>query len=80
MKEKYLQILSLLLVIFYGASIAWLYWAEPTSLEDVTVKAKETIETATTKSEVIIGTYEVDAEKFNQGWQAFRQDNFNTGA
>ena len=76
MKEKYLQILSLLLVVFYGAFIAWLYWAEPTSLEDVTVKAKETIETATTKSEVIIGTYEVDAEKFNQGLQAFRQDNF----
>ena len=76
MKEKYLQILSLLLVVFYGGFIAWLYWAEPTSLEDVTVKAKETIETATTKSEVIIGTYEVDAEKFNQGLQAFRQDNF----
>lgn len=76
MKEKYLQIFSLLLVVFYGAFIAWLYWAEPTSLEDVTVKAKETIETATTKSEVIIGTYEVDAEKFNQGLQAFRQDNF----
>lgn len=76
MKEKYLQIFSLLIVVFYGALIAWLYWAEPTSLEDVTVKAKETIETATTKSEVIIGTYEVDREKFNQGLQAFRQDNF----
>ena len=76
MKEKYLQIFSLVLVVFYGAFIAWLYWAEPTSLEDVTVKAKETIETATTKSEVIIGTYEVDAEKFNQGLQAFRNENF----
>jgi hypothetical protein len=76
MKEKYLQIFSLLIVVFYGAFIAWLYWAEPTSLEDVTVKAKETIETATTKSEVIIGTYKVDAEKFNQGLEAFRQDNF----
>jgi len=76
MKEKYLQFLSLVLVGFLGAFIAWLYWAEPTSLEDVTIKAKETIETATTKSEVIIGIYEVDAEKFNQGLQAFRQDNF----
>lgn len=76
MKEKYLQILSLILVGFYGALIAWLYWAEPISLEDVTIKAKETIEIATTKSEVIIGTYEVDAEKFNQGLQAFRNDNF----
>ncbi len=76
MKEKYLQIFSLVLVLFFGGFIAWLYWAEPKSFEDVTVKAKETIETATTKSEVIIGIYEVDAEKFNQGLQAFRQDNF----
>ena len=76
MKEKYLQILSLVLVIFYGAIIAWLYWAEPKSLEDVSIKAKETIETATTKGQVAIGIYEVDAEKFNQGLQAFRNENF----
>lgn len=76
MKQKYLQIFSLVLVFFYGAFIAWLYWAEPKSFEDVSIKAKETIETATTKGEVFIGVYEVDAEKFSQGLQAFRQDNF----
>ncbi len=76
MKEKYLQILSLVLVGFYGAFIAWLYWAEPKSLEDVSIKAKETIETATTKGQVVLGIYEVDAEKFNQGLQAFRNENF----
>lgn len=76
MKEKYLQIFSLFLAAFYGGFIIWLYWAEPTSFEDVSIKAKETIETATTKGQVVIGTYEVDAEKFNQGLQAFRNDNF----
>lgn len=76
MKEKYLQIFSLVLVTFYGAFIAWLYWAEPKSLEEVSIKAKETIETATTKGQIVIGTYEVDQEKFNEGLQAFRSDNF----
>ena len=76
MKEKYLQIFSLLTVFFFGGFIAWMYWAEPKSLGDVSIKAKETIETATTKGQVIIGTYEVDSEKFDQGLQAFRSDNF----
>lgn len=76
MKEKYLQILSLLITVFYGFFIVWLYWAAPQNLEDVSIKARETIETATTRGEVIIGTYEVDKEKFQQGLQAFRSDNF----
>jgi hypothetical protein len=76
MKTKYLQIFSLLLTIFYGFFILWLYWAEPKNLEDFSIKAKETIESATTKGEIIIGTYEVDKEKFAQGLQAFRSDNF----
>lgn len=76
MKTKYLQIFSLLLTIFYSFFIFWLYWAEPKNLEDVSVKAKETIESATTKGEIIIGAYEVDKEKFAQGLQAFRSDNF----
>ena len=76
MKEKYLQILSLLITVFYGFFVVWLYWAAPQNLEDVSVKARETIESAATKSEIIIGTYEVDREKFDQGLQAFRSDNF----
>ncbi|CAN5641280.1 hypothetical protein BH20ACI4_BH20ACI4_25240 [soil metagenome] len=76
MKKSYIQIFSLLLVAFYGLFVAWLYWAEPKSLGEVSVKAKETVENVTTKGQVVIGTYEVDQTKFNEGLQAFRADNF----
>jgi hypothetical protein len=75
-KKKYIQIFSLLLVAFYGVSVAWLYWAEPKTLGEVSVKAKETVENVTTKGQVVIGTYEIDQQKFNEGLQAFRADNF----
>ncbi|MEO6588056.1 MAG: hypothetical protein ABIP06_01900 [Pyrinomonadaceae bacterium] len=76
MKKSYIQIFSILLVAIYGASVAWLYWAEPKSLGEVSVKAKETVENVTTRGQVVIGTYEVDQAKFNEGLQAFRADNF----
>ena len=76
MKKKTIQIFSILLVAIYGLFVAWLYWAEPKSLGEVTVKAKETVENVTTKGQVIVGTYEVDQTKFNEGLTAFRADNF----
>lgn len=76
MKEKYIQILSLLLVACYGFFVAWLYWAAPKNLEEVSIKVKETIETAATKGQIITGTYEVDAQKYADGLKAFRADNF----
>ena len=76
MKEKHFQILSLVLIAFYGVLVVWLYWAAPKNLEDVSVKAKETIENAATTGEIIIGTYEVDKVKFDEGLRAFRADNF----
>jgi hypothetical protein len=76
MKEKHIQILGLILTVIYGFFVAWLYWAEPKNLEDVSTKAKETIENTTTKGQIIIGTYEVDAAKFGDGLKAFRADNF----
>ena len=76
MKEKYIQILSISMTLVYTFFVVWLYWAAPVSIEDVTVKAKETIETATTKAQVITNTYEVDQLKYNEGLQAFRTDNF----
>lgn len=76
MKEKYLQILSLVLIAFYGIFVVWLYWAEPRTFEEVSAKAKQTIETASTKTEVVLGTYEVNKEKFDEGLKAFRADNF----
>lgn len=76
MKEKYLQIFSVAMIISFGFFIIWLYWAAPKNLEEVSVKAQTTIENVTTKAQVITNTYEVDQTKFNEGLQAFRQDNF----
>jgi len=76
MKEKYIHILSLILVAFYGIFVVWLYWAEPKNLEEASIKARETIENATTKGQVITGTYKVDEMKFNEGLKAFQADNF----
>ena len=76
MKEKHIQFFGVILTVTYGLFIAWLYVAEPKTLEEVSVKAKETIETATTKGEIIVGTYEVDRAKFGEGLTAFRQGNF----
>ena len=76
MKEKHIQILGIFLTVVYGFVIVWLYWAAPKNLEEVSTKAKETIENTTTKGQVMIGTYEVDAAKFGDGLKAFRAGNF----
>ncbi|CAN5277139.1 hypothetical protein BH10ACI1_BH10ACI1_08020 [soil metagenome] len=76
MKEKYLQILSLVLIAVYGLFVVWLYWAAPKNLEEVSVKAKETIENAATTGEIITGTYKIDQAKFDEALKAFRADNF----
>lgn len=76
MKEKYIQVLGIVLTFIYAVFIAFLYVAEPKSLEEVSTKAMTTIETAATKGQVVIGTYEIDQAKFNEGLQAFRQDHF----
>ena len=76
MKERYIQILGVVLTAAYGVFIAFLYAAEPRSIGDISLKARSTIENVATKGQVVIGTYEVDAAKFGQGVQAFRADNF----
>ncbi len=76
MKEKYIQVSGIILVLLYGIFIVFLYAAEPRSLEDISIKARSTVENALTKGQVITGTYEIDQAKFNTGLQAFRQDNF----
>jgi hypothetical protein len=76
MNEKHIQILSIFLTAFYTLFIAWLYWVEPKSLEEVPTKAQTTIENVTTKTQVAIGAYEIDQANFDEGLRAFRQDNF----
>lgn len=76
MKEKYIQALGILMTALYAVFVVFLYWAEPKTLEEVSAKAKTTIENVSTKGQVIIGTYEIDQAKFEEGLAAFRQDNF----
>ena len=76
MKEKYIQILGIAVMAGYGLFVAFLYAAEPRSLEDLTAKAVETVQNAATKGQVITGTYEIDRAKLDQGLAAFRQENY----
>lgn len=76
MKEKYIQALGILMTVVYAVFVVFLYWAEPKTLEEVSTKAKTTIENVSTRGQVIIGTYEIDQLRFDEGLAAFRQDNF----
>jgi len=76
MNEKYIQILGVALAFIYGAFVIFLYAAEPRSIEEISIKARSTVENAVTKGQVMTGTYEVDQAKFNDGIAAFRQNNF----
>lgn len=76
MKQKHIQLLGIILTAIYAVLIAWLYWAEPKNLAEVSTKAQTTIENVTTKGQIVIGTYEVDKAKFAEGLNAFRQANF----
>lgn len=76
MKEKHIQIFGVVLTVVYGLFIAWLYAAAPKNFGEVQAKAAATIETAATKGEVLIGAYEIDRAKFDEGLTAFRQNNF----
>lgn len=60
----------------YTLLVVFLYWAEPKSLTEVPARAISTIENAATKGQVLIGTYEIDRARFDEGLAAFRQDNF----
>jgi hypothetical protein len=75
-KQSYIQIAGVLFSIVFGVFIIFLYAAEPRSLEEVSLKARTTIDSLATKGQVAIGTYEVDAQLFAQALAAFRSDNF----
>lgn len=76
MKEKHIQILGVVMTAVYGVFIAWLYLVEPKSFEELPTKAQATIENVSVKTQVIVGAYEVDKAKFDDGLNAFRRDNF----
>lgn len=76
MKEKYIQIIGLAVTAIYGVFVLFLYAAEPRSIEEISFKARSTVENVVTKGQVMTGTYEIDRERFDEGLRAFRQDNF----
>jgi hypothetical protein len=76
MNERYIQILGLTAMVLYGAFVVFLYAAEPRSLEEISIKAKNTLEDAVTKGQVVAGTYQIDEAALNAGLTAFRQDKF----
>ena len=76
MKEKHIQISGIILAMLYAAFITWLYWAEPKDLLEVSTKAQTTIENVTTKTQVAIGTYEIDKAKFEDGLMYFYKENY----
>ena len=57
MNEKYIQILGLAVTFVYGTFVVFLYAAEPRSIEEISSKAKSTVEGAVTKGQVVTGTY-----------------------
>ena len=75
MNERHIQTTGIILTALLGLFVLWVYWAAPKSVADVTVKARETFEQAANEARAATGTYEVDAEKFRQGLNAFRAEN-----
>ena len=76
MKERYIQILGIVIVCVYGLFVVVLYAAAPRSIADIPSAAKATIESAATAGSVITGTYEVDASRFSEGMNAFNSENY----
>jgi hypothetical protein len=75
-KEKNIQISGIALTALGGVLVAWLYLVEPKTLADLPQKVQTTIENIGTKTQVAVGTYEVDKMLFDEGLRAFRQNNF----
>lgn len=65
MNQKYIQIISIILTVAGFAFITFLYWTEPRSLAEVT-----------SKGQVVLGTYEINKNEFDEGLASFRKDAF----
>ena len=65
MNTKYIQILGIVLTIAGLIFVGFLYGTEPRSLAEVT-----------TKSQVAIGTYEINKDEFTRGLAFFKSDDF----
>ena len=66
MKEKYIHLISIAIVVCGSIFITFLYSTEPRTIAEVT-----------TKGSVVLGTYAIDRVEFDRGLAAFRQENFD---
>lgn len=65
MKQRWIQLIGLVISAVYAVGIVWLYATEPRTFKEVA-----------TGAQVAAGTYEVDQEKFNAGLSLFRREQF----
>ena len=65
MNQKYIQILTILITLAGFTFIAFLYWAEPRTIAEVS-----------SKGQVVLGTYGIDGVEFDQGLANFHRDEF----
>src|SRR3979411_609060 len=65
MQRKIIQITGMVWTLVYASIIVWIYATEPRSFKEVA-----------TNSQVAVGTYEINQEKFNNGLALFRREQF----
>jgi hypothetical protein len=65
MHQKSIQIAGVIWTLLYAGFIVWIYATEPRSLNEMA-----------TNTQVAVGTYEVNQERFNNGLTLFRRDQF----
>jgi len=65
MRQRFIQIVGLVVTAVYAVVIVWVYATEPRSFKEVA-----------TGAEVAAGTYQVDQEKFNAALALFRREQF----
>lgn len=65
MQRKIIQITALVWTLVYASIIVWIYATEPRSFREVA-----------TNSQVAVGTYEINQERFSNGQALFRRDQF----
>ena len=65
MQRRIIQITGMVWTLVYASIIVWIYATEPRSFKE-----------AATNSQVAVGTYEINEERFNNGLALFRRGQF----
>ena len=65
MRQRFVQIVGLVLTLVYALAIVWLYATEPRSFKEVA-----------TGAQVAAGTYQVDQQEFDAALALFRREQF----